>query len=281
MKDNRGEWLYRVYDEIEAAFGKKLKPAELAFLSTFSYYHFHRLFRRATGESVKQHINRLIAERAAYELKTSATPVFDIALAAGFASNEAFTRAFRKIFAVSPTAYRARFPRKTTTLVPQHAALPAAEMSILKANAFRMAYIRHVGSYADFPGPVAGSAEVQALAALARHPDLARAKWVGISNDDPDITPPEKIRFDLGLTLPDRFKAPENFGVRRVAAGFFLRARHHGAYAGLPAAYGFLLGPYAAARKLRIRNAPPFEIYLNPLGSADKLTDIYIPLQPP
>ncbi len=279
MKNDKGEWIYRVYDEIEAAFAKQLKPAQLAFLSGFSYYHFHRLFQRVTGESVKQYLNRLIAERAAYELKTAATPVLEIAFAAGFASNEAFTRAFKKIFHLSPRAYREKFARKTSRLTVTHTALSGAAPVILRVDSFRIAYLRRLGSYTDFPGPLPDSREVAALVALALSPALQRSKWVGISNDDPEITPPEKIRFDLGLTLPDRFRPPEKFGVRVIRGGLFLRARHRGPYTDLPAAYDFLLGAYADGRRLKIRNLPPFEVYLNPLADGEKLTDIYIPLR--
>jgi uncharacterized damage-inducible protein DinB len=49
---------------------------------------------------------RLLLERAAYQLGNTETSVTDIALDANYGSLEAFTRAFRKAFRISPSLYR-------------------------------------------------------------------------------------------------------------------------------------------------------------------------------
>jgi hypothetical protein len=49
---------------------------------------------------------RLLLERAAFQLSHTSASVTDIALDANYASLEAFTRAFRKAFRVSPSLYR-------------------------------------------------------------------------------------------------------------------------------------------------------------------------------
>jgi uncharacterized damage-inducible protein DinB len=49
---------------------------------------------------------RLLLERAAYELSHSELSVTDVALNANYGSLEAFTRAFRKAFRISPSLYR-------------------------------------------------------------------------------------------------------------------------------------------------------------------------------
>jgi len=79
--------------------------AERAGLSTF---HLHRVFRDTAGETPKQYTLRLRLGRAAAMLLTGGDSVLDIALSCGFESHEAFCRAFRKRFAMTPTAYRER-----------------------------------------------------------------------------------------------------------------------------------------------------------------------------
>jgi AraC family transcriptional regulator len=79
--------------------------AEQAGLSTF---HLHRVFRAAAGETPKQFTLRLRLGRAAAMLLTGDQSVLDIALSCGFQSHEAFCRAFRKRFGMTPTAYRER-----------------------------------------------------------------------------------------------------------------------------------------------------------------------------
>jgi AraC family transcriptional regulator len=78
----------------------------LAAKAGWSPFHFHREFRRVVGETPKQYTQRLRLERAAARLAAGADPVLSIAADAGFASHEVFTRAFRRQFSVTPSAYR-------------------------------------------------------------------------------------------------------------------------------------------------------------------------------
>ena len=74
-----------------------------AFLSRF---HFDRLVGAALGESPGAFRRRLLLERAAYELANGTATVTDVAMDAGYASLEAFERAFRRSFGTTPSAFR-------------------------------------------------------------------------------------------------------------------------------------------------------------------------------
>ena len=67
--------------------------------------HFFRLFR-ALIETPGAMRRRLLLERAAYQLGRTQLPVTGLALDALYGSLEAFTRAFRRAFGVSPSLYR-------------------------------------------------------------------------------------------------------------------------------------------------------------------------------
>jgi AraC-like DNA-binding protein len=67
---------------------------------------FYRLFRAMVEETPVAMRRRLLLERAAWQLSRTQLPVTDIGLDAGYGSLEAFTRAFRKAFGVSPSIYR-------------------------------------------------------------------------------------------------------------------------------------------------------------------------------
>jgi AraC-like DNA-binding protein len=67
---------------------------------------FYRLFRAMSEETPVAMRRRLLLERAAWQLSRTQLSVTDISLNANYGSLEAFTRAFRKAFKVSPSLYR-------------------------------------------------------------------------------------------------------------------------------------------------------------------------------
>ncbi len=70
----------------------------LASRAHLSRYHFDRLVSAAAGEPPAALRRRILLERAAYRLITTDHGVIRVAVEAGYASNEAFTRAFRKAY---------------------------------------------------------------------------------------------------------------------------------------------------------------------------------------
>jgi AraC-like DNA-binding protein len=67
---------------------------------------FYRVFRAMIEETPVAMRRRLLLERAAWQLSRTQLAVTEIGLNANYGSLEAFTRAFRKAFRVSPSLYR-------------------------------------------------------------------------------------------------------------------------------------------------------------------------------
>jgi len=88
--------------------GRNVTLKELAARIGQSPFHAHRVFRRVLGETPKKLTLRLRVDCAAAALVGSRRSILDIALACGFESHEAFCRAFRRRFRMSPGAYRRR-----------------------------------------------------------------------------------------------------------------------------------------------------------------------------
>jgi len=72
----------------------------------YSPYYCSRQFNQLTGTTIRDYVWSRLLGRAALELRDTDERVLDIAVKYGFSSQEAFTRAFRKAFGMTPAAYR-------------------------------------------------------------------------------------------------------------------------------------------------------------------------------
>lgn len=91
---------------IEKHLTDKLQLHSLAEQAGYSKFHFQRIFRRITGKSVKDYIRTRRMSQAASDLISTDKRIIDIALHYRFGSQEAFTRAFKKEYDVTPGRYR-------------------------------------------------------------------------------------------------------------------------------------------------------------------------------
>lgn len=76
----------------------------------YSEFHMTRKFREISGMSFREYLRRWKLAFALKEVRDSRRSFLDIALDYGFSSHEAFTRAFRDTYGVTPSQYR-RDPR--------------------------------------------------------------------------------------------------------------------------------------------------------------------------
>jgi AraC-like DNA-binding protein len=102
--------LLRAKDLADARYFEPIQVADMASVASLSPAHFSREFRRAFGESPHRYLLTRRLERAASLLRTTDRNVADICCMVGLTSVGSFTSSFRRMFGVSPTAYRAAHP---------------------------------------------------------------------------------------------------------------------------------------------------------------------------
>ena len=279
--------ILRVQFYIEKHLDEELALEKLARLAHFSPYHFHRVFRAMVGETVGEHVRRLRLERAALWLSSTDRPVVQVAFDAGYGTHEAFSRAFRQHFGVSPTEFRnhKRGLVKFTALaleIPsmnEPTAMTGYEVRLVDRPDQRVAFLRHVGPYTQV-GPTFGR-----LAAWAGPRGVfgPQTQMLGIGHDDPKVTAADKLRYDCCVTVPDHIQPEGEVGVTILEGGPHAVVTHKGPYSQLGQAYDWLYGAWLPTSGREPRNAPPFEVYLNTpqeVAPENLLTEIYLPLQP-
>jgi AraC family transcriptional regulator len=267
-------------------------PAELADAAGFSRFHFGRIFSSALGESLAEFTRRLLLERAASQLVEGTRSVGEIATDAGY-SVEAFTRAFKHHFLVTPTEFR-RKPSRTEIASPNgvhwNPTVPRPrpqlvfskenfmELEKLNAGPFRLLSFRHVGPYHEI-GPVFGR-----LHGWAIEHKVPFEAAIGVWHDDPESTPAHELRSDAAITLPAGFEPVLSDGgptYSEIPARRYVRATHMGSYAGLGDAWARFLQAVAAGGIVTAPH-PCFEIYVNDctaVPESEVRTDLYLPIQ--
>jgi AraC family transcriptional regulator len=95
---------------IESHLAGALTLDEIAGVAGVSRFHMVRAFAAATGFSVMRYVRARRLSEAARALAGGAPDILSLALEADYGSHEAFTRAFRDHFGVTPEAVRASRP---------------------------------------------------------------------------------------------------------------------------------------------------------------------------
>jgi AraC-like DNA-binding protein len=98
----------RVHEHIAARLDAAFDLDQLAGVASLSRWHFHRVYRETTGETVAGTVRRLRLHRAAVELVGGERALSAIARRAGYGSLAAFARAFAADYGVPPGTYRLR-----------------------------------------------------------------------------------------------------------------------------------------------------------------------------
>ena len=92
---------------IEGHFAGDICLGDVADSAGVSRFHLTRTFATTTGYSVMRYVRARRLSEAAKALAHGAPDILGVALDAGYGSHEAFTRAFREQFGVTPEAVRA------------------------------------------------------------------------------------------------------------------------------------------------------------------------------
>ena len=96
----------RGIDYIEVNLDFDISLAQVALAAGISQWHFQRIFKALSNETLKTYIRSRRLANSLEKLLDKKFRIIDIAISAGFESQESFTRAFKKSFDMTPNAYR-------------------------------------------------------------------------------------------------------------------------------------------------------------------------------
>lgn len=89
------------------------------------------------------------------------------------------------------------------------------DIRLVSLSPVRVAYLRRIGPY----GPGVTRFWQQEFMPWLRAHGLEKSPCYGIGQDDPDITPPAKCRYDACVAVPQDFMARSPAGIARLPGG--------------------------------------------------------------
>lgn len=257
---------------------------ELAGVAHLSPFHFHRVYRAMTGETIGRTVARLRLLRALHLLGESAVSVTAVALAVGYDTPQALARAFSDAFDASPSELRAqpqRLLRERERLerLPQEDRGVAAPLyvEVVAIEPFEVVVLRNRGAYEDFDQAYG---RLFAWAAEAGFIDRIQGLY-GLPLHDHRDTSPAHLEFDCALAFPESVQPEPPLRALLLGGGAYACARHLGSFATLEASVDWLLAVWLPGSGHSLRDAPIHYRYLDdPEVTPEALlrTDIHVPL---
>jgi AraC family transcriptional regulator len=243
--------------------------ADEAFLSPF---HFHRIFSALTGESVHAMTTRMRMQRALTLARHGQRPQWKaVSAAVGYRSPDVFARAFKRHFGCTPSQFdleqwwQSRPDRDAVLGVSSYFLRPAPplppdfKVEIGSRPAAHLVVSRATGGYAD---------PARLVAAYERMVEASRTlgiplpgRLAGASQDDPELVPLSRCRYDFTLELPAGTKAPSGLHAACRTEGRWAMVRVAGDIQAVDRAWNLLFKRWLPGSGLNLRDAPAEEIY--------------------
>lgn len=102
----------RVFEFIDENLESDLSLNTVSGIAFFSPFHFHRIFKFVTEETLNEYVTRRRIEKSASDLLHKNNTATEIAHKYGFSDNSSYSRAFKKYFGVSPTEFKKQNPNR-------------------------------------------------------------------------------------------------------------------------------------------------------------------------
>jgi AraC family transcriptional regulator len=246
--------------------------AELAAAAAVSPFHFHRIWRGLTGETVGQTILRLRMEASQKLLLVKDASVTRTATEVGFGTPQSFARAFRRHTGVTPSEHQ-----------DSRSSFIDADIRDMKVVVDRRGDIVVVGLRREGKPYTNLNATFGEVWSWAEATDTLKDLQgiYGIPLDDPASVAENELRYDACLAL-GVISARAPFRILRLPAGEYACLRHFGSYVGLEAADQYVVGEWLVSTGREPADFPLFHHFHNDPDQTpvDQLiTDILLPLK--
>jgi AraC family transcriptional regulator len=150
------------------------------------------------------------------------------------------------------------------------------DVEIKQMPELRVGALRHIGPYTQISLAFGRLGAIAGPAGLFQQPGAA---MIAVYHDDPRVVPPDQLRSDAAIMVPENVALPEGLVEQRIGAGRYACAVHIGPYEELDRVWARFLGEWLPASGHHMGTGASYEIYRNDPTKVPKeelRTDMYI-----
>lgn len=256
--------------------------ASLADVAGLSPFHFQRIFKRVTGETVGSQVRRLRLERAAFLIKRSEAPLSKIAEACGFSTPSSFSKAFTRLFGIAPQTFARRtevtpFLRLQSSNIG-HQPIPRDAQKLvhcpltvrIEEMPDRIAIVRRFVGPTD-KMPTVWPAFLEQLKELRISKE--HSEFIGVHSDDWNAAAADQYRYDAGMIVSENVE-PNGLPTLQIPGGPVAMTSFRGSLLNLDKTWNLFVNEWLPASGWQFRTTFVFDQYPADLINGSKLTQI-------
>jgi AraC family transcriptional regulator len=289
--DHLGQ-IQRAVDYIEDNLNDDLHMDVISKIAGFSKWHFQKVFSAAVGDSLKEYIRSRRLTKAMLELSTEKR-ILDIALDAGFESQEAFTRAFKSMYEMTPgdcrkqgthLSYKKKL--KITQEYLDHL-YGGINMEPVFKTLPEIKMIGFAGNFISVRSPEKNNMVVIPKLWQSYMPrrheikNTVSPRDIGVCYPLDEKTHPEECGYIAGAEVTSFDEIPEGMTGFTIPASDYAVFTHKGVLDTIEHTMNYIFGSWLPKSGKKLKMAPDIEMYDQKfkLNQPESELDIYIPIE--
>lgn len=289
----------RVFEFIDQNLESDLSLNTIAEVAYFSPFHFHRVFKFITGETLNEYVTRQRIEKSALDLLHKQISTTELAHQYGFSDNSSYSRAFKKYFGANPAEFKKQNPNRHSKIRQLESKIGQeypdyekyicvidnlknwitmnAKIEVKETPEMHLAGVTHIG----VNGVEHAFEKVIRWATPKRLMNDPDAKMGRIFYDSFKVTDPEKVRMSIFLVTDQAFEIEGEINKLTINSGRSIVGRFEIAANEFERSWtGLFLWMNENGYKKAADH--PFEIYHNDFREHPEnkfIVDLYIPVE--
>lgn len=290
--------LLQVLHYIDAHLNDDLSLQTLAAIGNYSPFHFHRLFKAYTSETINEYVTRKRLEKIAQQLILNKDArIIDLADTYGFSGHSAFSKAFKKHYQLSASELKrlskSRYDKIILSKNGLHLQTPQdylchikntlnyldmnATVHVKNMPSFTMAYVNQIG----VDGIENAFAQLLAWAAPNKLVNPENTELIRVYHDSFKVTTPDKVRMEIGVAANENLYRPEHIQLRTFEPGLIVTAHFEMPPSDFEKAWSAMF-LWVNENGYKTREQKPFEIIRNNFNEHPEkkiIVDLCIPVE--